>query len=200
LLGYIHCTLVRSPHCFPHPLPASLKAIARIFIVLFHISIWNPLTIFPHLNLFHSPSFLPQVPSYTIPILQFYLSLLISKLMFKGVSQYILTVSILYFGLFNPFHYSPLPLPSHPPFFNSFQYILLYFCLHRCYVLQYCWCSIIIFSVSSIPKSHSVVLLLQTCYTYKFVYDHVWFLCVYVYLLNLSSMYERKHVPGIPLK
>jgi hypothetical protein len=23
-------------------------------------------------------------------------------------------VSILYFGQFNPFHYSPLPLPSHP--------------------------------------------------------------------------------------
>jgi hypothetical protein len=25
------------------------------------------------------------------------------------------------FGQFNPFHYSPLDLPSHLPLFNSFQ-------------------------------------------------------------------------------
>jgi hypothetical protein len=41
--------------------------------------------------------------------------LLIFKLIFKGVSQCMPTVSILYFGPFNPFHYSPLPLylPYH---------------------------------------------------------------------------------------
>jgi hypothetical protein len=38
--------------------------------------------------------------------------------MFKG--------SVLYFGQFNPFYYSFLPLLSHPQLFNSFQYILLY--------------------------------------------------------------------------
>jgi hypothetical protein len=47
--------------------------------------------------------------------------------------------------------------------------------------------------LSSFSKSHSRVLLLQTCSTSEFVYDHVWF-SVYVYLLDLSSTYERKHV------
>jgi hypothetical protein len=38
-----------------------------------------------------------------------------------------LFVGILYFGPFNPFHYSPLPinLPHLPPFFNNFQYTSL---------------------------------------------------------------------------
>jgi hypothetical protein len=66
--------------------------------------------------------------------------------MFKGISQCVPTVSLLYFGQFNPFRCSPLPLPSHhhystaqfipfhcspytylpPPLFNSFQYTSLY--------------------------------------------------------------------------
>jgi hypothetical protein len=45
--------------------------------------------------------------------------------MFKGVSSCIPVVIILS-GPFNPFHYSPLPLLFYFPFFNSFQYILLY--------------------------------------------------------------------------
>jgi hypothetical protein len=35
--------------------------------------------------------------------------------------------------------------------------------------------------------------LLQTYSTYKCVSDHVWF-CVHVYILYLSSTYERKHL------
>jgi hypothetical protein len=31
-------------------------------------------------------------------------------------------VNMLYFGQFNPLYYSPLPLPSYPLLFNSFQY------------------------------------------------------------------------------
>jgi hypothetical protein len=46
--------------------------------------------------------------------------------MSKGVSQCILTVSLLYFGSFNPFHYSPLAFYLPPPIFNSFQYTSLY--------------------------------------------------------------------------
>jgi hypothetical protein len=57
--------------------------------------------IFLHLNLLHSPSALPQVHTHTVPILQSCLLLLISKLMFKGVSQCIPAVSILSFGLVN---------------------------------------------------------------------------------------------------
>jgi hypothetical protein len=50
------------------------------------------------------------------------LSLLIFKLIFKEVSQCMPTVSIIYFGPFNPFHYSPYPLPhTPPPFFIAFN-------------------------------------------------------------------------------
>jgi hypothetical protein len=42
------------------------------------------------------------------------------------------------------------------------------------------------------PKFHRVVLLLQACSTSEFTYDHACF-CVHVYLLDLSSMYERKY-------
>jgi hypothetical protein len=48
-------------------------------------------------------------------------------------------------------------------------------------------------SFLSFPELHRVVPLLQTCSTYEFVHDHACF-CVYVYLLDLSPMYERKHV------
>jgi hypothetical protein len=41
--------------------------------------------------------------------------------MFKGVSGCIPTVSVLYFGSFNPFHYCPLPLPFHSPFFQDLK-------------------------------------------------------------------------------
>jgi hypothetical protein len=57
----LHCTLVRSPP-LPQTPPAPLKAITRGFFFLFCGSIWNPSTIFPYLNLLHSPSSLPQVP------------------------------------------------------------------------------------------------------------------------------------------
>jgi hypothetical protein len=52
------------------------------------------------------------------------------------------------------------------------------------------------FSFPSFPKFHRVVPLLQTCSASEFVYDHVWF-CVY--LLGLSSMYERKPVAFVVL-
>jgi hypothetical protein len=43
------------------------------------------------------------------------------------------------------------------------------------------------------PEFHKIVPVLLTCSTYELVYDHTYF-CVYDYLLDLSSMYERKHV------
>jgi hypothetical protein len=69
-----------------------------------------------------SPPSLPFTsPPRTVPILQSCLSLF-PKSMFKGVSQCIPAVSILYFGPFNPLHCSS----SHPLFSNSFQHISLY--------------------------------------------------------------------------
>jgi hypothetical protein len=95
--------------------------------VLFHIDIWSPSTIYAHVNLLYSHFPLPVVPpqTHTEPILQSCLSLLIFKLTFKEFSQCIPTVSI-YFDLFSPFHYSPLPLYLPLPIFNSFQHIFLY--------------------------------------------------------------------------
>jgi hypothetical protein len=85
--------------------PSTLKAIARGLFVLFHISIWSPSTIYPHLNLLHSPT--PDTHCTY----------------FTGVSQCIPARGIFYFGPFKPFHYSPLllylPTPYHSIAENS---------------------------------------------------------------------------------
>jgi hypothetical protein len=113
-------------HLSPSP-PMPLRAIARGFLALFHLGIWSPSTIHRHLNLLPSPS-LPASPAHTMPILQSWFSLLIFKLTFKGVSQCMPSVGVLYFGLFNSFHYSPLPLYPPPPrvstVFNTHPHIL----------------------------------------------------------------------------
>jgi hypothetical protein len=110
--------------------------------------------------------------------------------MFKRVSQCFSIVGICYFCPFNPFHYLPYLFTSHhhvSTAFSTHPYILY---LHRCYILQYYWCSILLFSFPSFPKFHRVVPLLQICSTYEFVYCHACFY-VYVCLLDLSSMYEK---------
>jgi hypothetical protein len=117
-------------HLFPvNSLPAPLKAIARGFLVLFHIGIGSPSTIYHHLNLLPSPSPHPQVPPYThthtLPILQSWFLLHIFKLMFKAVSQCMPTVSIFYFTFNLPITL-PFPFTSHPLFFSSFQYTSLH--------------------------------------------------------------------------
>jgi hypothetical protein len=102
-------------------------------------------------------------------------------------------VGILYFGLFNPFHALPYSFTSHPHYstaFSTHPYILY---LHRCNILWYYWWSIILFSFLSFPEFHRAIPVLQTCSTSEFVYDHTCF-AVYVYLLDLSSTYGRKHV------
>jgi hypothetical protein len=47
--------------------------------------------------------------------------------MFKGVSWSIPTLSTLYFGQFYPFHYSPLPLPSHHPIIQQLSIHIVIF-------------------------------------------------------------------------
>jgi hypothetical protein len=53
----LYYILVRSPPpSLPlNPLSTQLKAITRDFFVLFHIGIWSPSTIYPHLNSFIHP-------------------------------------------------------------------------------------------------------------------------------------------------
>jgi hypothetical protein len=87
----------------------------------------------------------------------------------------------------------PLPTHTHPTIFQQLLIHILISSTLTSYVLLYYWCSIILFSFPSFPEFHREVPLLKTCSTSEFVYYHVCF-CVYVYLLNLSSMYERKHV------
>jgi hypothetical protein len=134
---------------------------------------------------FTLPSYKYSLPP-TLPILQSCLSFLISKSMFTGVSWYI-PAAVLYFGQFNSFHYSPLTLPSHLPHFitafNSYPSILY---LHRCYVLQYCWRSIIPFSFPFFPEFHSVVPLLQTCSTCLF-------LCIYLSFGSIFHLWEKTY-------
>jgi hypothetical protein len=110
----LHCIMVRSlPPSSPQtPFPAPLKAIARGFAVLFRICIWSP---FLH-SLSPTHTYPPTLYLFLQPCLS-----LIPKSMFKGVSRCIPAMSILYFSQFNP-----NILSSHPPLFNSFQYILLY--------------------------------------------------------------------------
>jgi hypothetical protein len=121
----LYCTLVRSPPpSLPlEPLPVSLKTIARGFFVLFHVSIWSPSTIYPHLNFLHSPFHPHKYPSRnTASILQSCLSLFIFKSMFKEVSQlseYTLFLSI------QPFFCSPLPFYPSPIFQQLSVHIII---------------------------------------------------------------------------
>jgi hypothetical protein len=59
ILYIIYMAPIVSP---PLPFPTPLKAIARGFLVLFHIGIWSPPTIYHHLNLLSSPSLLSIYP------------------------------------------------------------------------------------------------------------------------------------------
>jgi hypothetical protein len=104
----------------------------------------------------------------------------------RGVSVYS-AVCTLYCGLFNPSHYSLLFLTSHPHFSTAFGTYSHFLYLNRCYILWYCWCFIILFSLPSFPKFHRIVLVLQICSTSEFVCDHVCF----VYMFIFGSIFCR---------
>jgi hypothetical protein len=129
-----------------------------------------------------------------VPVSHSCLSLLISKSMFKGVSWCIPSLSILYFGQFNPFHCSSLSLPFHPPFFSSFQYMSLYHVPSQMLcIMIYCWHFIISFTFPSFPEFHSVVPLLQTCSLYTFVYGTWSCLVFYMFILCLYLPHMREN-------
>jgi hypothetical protein len=140
-----------------------------------------------HLDHIYSP--LP--PTHTGPVLQTHPSFLILGSMFKeflDLSQ----LWICYYSLFNssPFIALLYPFPPTPYYsaaFGTYHYVIY---LHRWNIFQYCWFSIILFSVPSYPRFHRTVSLLQTCSTYKYVYDHVCF-CVYIFWIYLTHIGEN---------
>jgi hypothetical protein len=180
------------PLFLPNSLLIPLKAIVRSFLVLFHIvyDVNLPYTV-TLISFLHLPS-PTNAPSHTrtVPTLQFWFLFLIFKLMFKGMSQYMSTVGILYFGPFNSFNYSVTPLPP-PPIIQHFSIHILISSTFTSYIVRYYGCSIILFSFPSFPKFPRIVPLLQTCSTFQFVYDYACFY-VYVYLwIYLPQMREN---------
>jgi hypothetical protein len=71
--------------------------------------------------------------------------------MFKGVSQCMPTMDVLYFGLFSHFDCSPLPLYFPPPIFQLLSMHILIAFTFTSYVILYYWYSIIFFSFPSFP-------------------------------------------------
>jgi hypothetical protein len=96
--------------------------------------------------------------------------------MFKGVSQCMPSVGVLYFGPFSPFHYSPFT--SHPPFFKSFQYIsyILYLYVILCDITD-----VLSFSFP-FPLSPSSI-------EYFHCYRHVLHLSLYVIMFVFVYMF-----------
>jgi hypothetical protein len=103
----------------------------------------------------------------------------------------------------------PYPFVSNPsPHFSiALKYNPYILCLHRCYVLQYCQCSVILFPCPSFPKFHKVVSLLQTFYVGVYIWsslflhicfifwkylpcmrENMWPLCFWAWLISLNMM------------
>jgi hypothetical protein len=124
----------------------------------------------PHLHLFHSPSPLQQFSTHTVPILQvFFVNSKVSvqrSFSRSPCCEYTLVSSIY------PLHCSALALP--PPYYSTA--FKTYHCIlysHSCYIFQYFWLSIILFSTPFFPEFQRVVLLLKIHSTHKFAYNHV---------------------------
>jgi hypothetical protein len=140
---------------------------------------------------------LPSTPPFTVPFFQKYppnctyfivLSFIInSKVSFqRGFSKYA-CCDILYFSQFNPFHYSSLHFLSHLPLFNSFQYILRYPLPTQMQSVS--TMTLFLSLLPWVPQSNSTttnMFYIQVC---------IWscLFGIYVYLLDLSFTYKRKH-------
>jgi hypothetical protein len=86
---------------------------------------------------------------------------------------------LLYFGLFNPFNYFPLPLYHLHPIFQQFSIHTLI--SSTFYTLWYAVLLMLYHSLFLSLFPQGIVPLLQTCSTFEFVYDRSC-LCIYVYL------------------
>jgi hypothetical protein len=111
--------------------------------------------------------------------------------MFKGVSQYVPAVSLLYFGQFNPFQCSPLSLPSQPPLFNSVQYTSL------CPLPAQMWCFMILLMLYNslflsllpqVPQSISTVA--NVFYIWVCIWSCL-FLCICLSFGSIFHVWEK---------
>jgi hypothetical protein len=122
---------LHSPHPF-HPLLIPLNSITGGFIILFSLCIWSPSTLFLHICLLYSSTFLQVPPTHTVPMLQSCLSLLIPML--KVVPQCIPAMNMLYFGQFSLLFYSSLPFLPTPYYLATF---ITYRYIHSCTEMKY---------------------------------------------------------------
>jgi hypothetical protein len=106
---------------FRKPLPTSLKAIARGFVILLYICVRSPPIILPHLLLLHSPSPFTSMPHCTyFIVLSFIFNSKVNVQ--KGFLMY---PPCEYTLLWSVQPLTPLLLPSHSPLLNSVQYMSL---------------------------------------------------------------------------
>jgi hypothetical protein len=148
---------------------------------VYEVHLLNTITL---ISFLHSPPTTITFPTNSVLILQSRFSLLIFKLIFKGVSQRMCTVGVRYSGPFKPSYYPSYHFTSHPTYFNCSTF--------TSHVLQYYWCSIIFFSFSFLPEFHKIVILLQTCSTSEFVCDHAWFLFMFIFWVYVPYIRENK--------
>jgi hypothetical protein len=101
-------------------------------------------------------------------------------------------VNLLYFGPFNPFHYSLTPsLPS--PFSAAFSIHPYVLCLHRCYVLRYCGCSVLF--LFSFPELQSTSTVRNMFYIWVCTWS--WFFCLCMCLSFGSIFYTGEQTCGL---
>jgi hypothetical protein len=131
----------------------------------------------------HPPPFPPNPPPQSC------LSLLILKLVFKRVSQCISAVRILYFGLFNSFHY---PFPSHSrPIFQQFSIYILIFSTFTDVVLGYGWYSIVLFSFPSFSELQSGSYITNMFYIWVCIKSCLFFVYIFIFWIYLPCMREN---------
>jgi hypothetical protein len=109
--------------------------------------------------------------------------------MFNGVSKCIPTVSILYFGLFNPFHYCLLPFTSHP---HIFQQLSVHILISSTFidVMFYGVANALLFSFPFPPFLSSI----EYCHYYKLVIHISLYMIMYVFVymfIYLTHMKEN---------
>jgi hypothetical protein len=177
-----------------NPLPAPFKAIARGFVILFHVRIWSPSTIFSYFHLLHSPFSLSQVPPHCTYFIGLSFIFNSKVNIQRGFSMYPSCEFTLLWSVQPPLLFSLNPsLPL--PIINSFQCIFYVLYLHRYSASRCCWLSIILFSFPSSSKCTGTSLK-NLCI---FLYDHyIWISVVFhqnllFYSLSNSVASEFSH-------